>query len=448
MTRIRSSGRAPALAPARARPSVTLPRDRFEVARAKHSKKNTQVPRDPKQAVKFADHFNQQLGLTGDDLKGKIALMKTDPLEFLRTLPALMVADLKGPFAQASQLGDRPAPTVMLAGDAHLGNFGSVRAPDGSLVYALNDYDQSGPGPAEWDLERLATSVVLQGRNQGLPDAQIDAIVKDLGKAYFGELGGFARSGVRPKGYMTQDQTSGPIAAQLHQDAGVTRADLVGKSTKAGKHGLHFTGKKFQPVDDKTAKKIGKAFEQYAQGLPAEASIANPPQILDIQQKLGSGGSSFNMARYVVLVADKDPSQPPHIVELKEEMPSAVADGSGDPSRADAAQDVANQHRLVGFLNPLVGSLSMNGSSFLVRETEPGAHSFDVTTLTDASGLDQVAINAATELARVHAQSMSASDARAWVGKDPGTMIGNLDAFAKTYADQTDADFQAFKKKH
>ena len=61
---------------------------------------------------------------------------------------------------------------MQLCGDAHLSNFGTYAAPDRRLVFSLNDFDETLPGPFEWDVKRLAASFAVAGRDRGFDDGQ------------------------------------------------------------------------------------------------------------------------------------------------------------------------------------------------------------------------------------------------------------------------------------
>src|SRR5580700_5526821 len=82
--------------------------------------------------------------------------MRTDPFAFLRGAAAVMAADL----VHTPAAGIR----MQACGDAHLANFGSYATPEGSPVFDVNDFDETLPAPFEWDLKRLATSLVVAGR--------------------------------------------------------------------------------------------------------------------------------------------------------------------------------------------------------------------------------------------------------------------------------------------
>lgn len=91
--------------------------------------------------------------------------MAQSPFAFFRGAAAVMAADL-------SRQGARSGLTVQLCGDAHLLNFGFYASPERSLLFDINDFDETHPGPFEWDLQRLAASLVLAARSLNLSTAQ------------------------------------------------------------------------------------------------------------------------------------------------------------------------------------------------------------------------------------------------------------------------------------
>jgi uncharacterized protein (DUF2252 family) len=86
--------------------------------------------------------------------------MSADPFAFLRGSAVVMAADLAAPPGSRLQ--------AQLCGDAHLSNFGIYASPERRLVFDVNDFDETAPGPFEWDVKRLAASVALVGRMTGL----------------------------------------------------------------------------------------------------------------------------------------------------------------------------------------------------------------------------------------------------------------------------------------
>ena len=92
----------------------------------------------------------------------RVGRMVASPYAFLRGSASLMAEN----FASMPRTGIEP----VICGDAHLGNFGFYASPERDLVFDLNDFDEAHPGPWEWDLWRLATSIWVAGRQNGLAE--------------------------------------------------------------------------------------------------------------------------------------------------------------------------------------------------------------------------------------------------------------------------------------
>ena len=88
--------------------------------------------------------------------------MLVSPFTFYRGAAYLMASDLSGQ--------PRTSLQTQLCGDAHLSNFGAFAAPDRRLVFSINDFDETHPGPFEWDVKRLAASFAVAGRDRGFDD--------------------------------------------------------------------------------------------------------------------------------------------------------------------------------------------------------------------------------------------------------------------------------------
>jgi uncharacterized protein (DUF2252 family) len=102
--------------------------------------------------------------------------MAVSPFTFYRGAAAVMAADL----AATPTSGI----TVQLCGDAHLSNFGTYAAPDRRLVFSLNDFDETLPGPFEWDVKRLVASFAVAGRDRGFDDAEREKVNRAVGESY------------------------------------------------------------------------------------------------------------------------------------------------------------------------------------------------------------------------------------------------------------------------
>ena len=102
--------------------------------------------------------------------------MGVSPFTFYRGAALLQAADL----VNTPSSGLR----VQLCGDAHLSNFGVFASPERRLVFDINDFDETLPGPWEWDVKRLAASLSVAGRENGYPEAERKAIVRGAVGAY------------------------------------------------------------------------------------------------------------------------------------------------------------------------------------------------------------------------------------------------------------------------
>ena len=112
------------------------------------------------------------------------ARMAVDPFTFLRGGAAIMAAD----FGASPNTGIR----VQLSGDCHLANFGAFAGFTGDAVFDLNDFDETLPGPFEWDIKRLAASFVVAGQAQGMPDKACRALARRAVHSFHREIATFA----------------------------------------------------------------------------------------------------------------------------------------------------------------------------------------------------------------------------------------------------------------
>src|SRR3954467_3726479 len=107
------------------------------------------------------------------------------PFTFYRGAAAIMAADLAA--------GPRTSLWTQLCGDAHLSNFGAFAAPDRRLVFSVNDFDETLPGPFEWDLKRLVASCAVAGRANGFSRQQRKLVNLAVGRAYREAMTDFAQ---------------------------------------------------------------------------------------------------------------------------------------------------------------------------------------------------------------------------------------------------------------
>lgn len=401
--------------------------------------------RDPKQAVAFVSAYHQRLDLPPERLKEKLALMRESASMFFRAMPALFHDDLRGPWGSASHLLDRPAPRVLVVGDAHVGNLGTFRGPEGRAVWGLNDFDQAGTGSPEVDLTRMATSAVLTAREAGLGDKDAADVAEAFGKAYFQELKRLAGGGDNPGAFITKKEAGGDVDDLIQQARDTSPKKFLEKLVRLdAKGGPRFkSSDSLKPVDAATKRALSDALGPYEKELHGADSVARPLKVLDWAQRLDAGGSSYGLGRYYALLQAADPKQPPVLLELKELLAPGI---ENPPEPADGQAVMEHQKDFGCDTNPLTGFTRVGGRAYLVREVEPEKARLDSQALNSKKELLSAFEQAAVVLARAHGATPSQAKQLAdWVGKDDKTATKRLVAFAKDYADQTQADWKAFR---
>src|SRR3974390_1459715 len=145
---------------------------RKQVSRQQHEQLNPKAR--PVSALTLLDRAGQ--GRVPALLKLKYQLMAQSPFGYFRGAVPVMAADL-------SML---PSTGIIsqICGDAHVRNLGAFAAPDGRLVFDINDFDETIRGPFEWDLKRMAASLVLAGRESGHKDDSCQAAVEKCIERY------------------------------------------------------------------------------------------------------------------------------------------------------------------------------------------------------------------------------------------------------------------------
>lgn len=396
--------------------------------------------RPTQQAVDFVARYTAELKVSPEGQQERDENMRKSPATCFRMFPSLFHADMRGAYAEQSRLLDRPSPQIVINGDCHLGNYGTMRDGDEGVKWALNDYDQTGRGPAERDLERLATSIVLLGQEGGLSAKESLKLVKRCAESYLHELAHPTKSAG-----LGQADAHGPVKDLIEKASGKTHAQMVEKFAEPGPDGSWQLRRNEDladvPAELNTA--IQQGVRDLEQGLAPTPGIGRPLEILDVCRKLGSGGSSKGLDRYYVLLGGVPADPLPAILELKQILPCPIDSPSGDLSLADPGQIVANQAALGGPENPLNGATVIAGDKILAREREGEKLDLKLEKLTK-SGWESVVDQAGTVLAQAHCHQ-NREALQAWVGEDGDELVHNLTTFARHYSAQAIADFNALK---
>jgi uncharacterized protein (DUF2252 family) len=180
--------------------------------------------------------------------------MMASPFTFYRGAAKIMASDLAGtPTAGL---------TSQLCGDAHLSNFGVFASPERRLLFDLNDFDETLPGPFEYDVKRMAASFTIAARNNGLSKAQSSQVTTAAVRAYREAMAGFARMGVLELWYARMSEED--------LQAAVARLAAAGKTAKVAKDRAAHS--KAKPGTDVKAARSTKQAKDIRASKPAGAA--------------------------------------------------------------------------------------------------------------------------------------------------------------------------------
>ena len=374
---------------------------------------------DPVQALLEAN-----AGRVTDLLPLKWGRMAASPFGFFRGAAPLMALDLAG--------HPTTGLAVQLCGDAHVRNLGAYAAPDGHLVFDLNDFDETLPAaPWEWDVKRLATSLVLVNREAGGRDKDAAAAVRAFTRCYRESLGRFAA--MRTLELIAYEvhrySKVASVRAILQRAERATPLKSLAKLTvpePAGEPRFHDQPPLLRHVPDEEAAGVFAALGPY------RATLG-----LDRQQALDAYRRD-----YAVLLLGNGPGDP-LFLQVKEERPSAWASSvSGRADGAHQGQRVAEgQHRCQTVTDPFVGWTTMAGGDYLVRQLADHKASVDPADLKD-DVLREYALVCGETLATAHARTGDAVALAAYCGAGDRLDAAMAD-FALLYAEQTVRDHAA-----
>jgi len=367
-------------------------------------------------------------------------------------MPALFYYDIKNSFSEKARLLDMPAPPITVVGDLHLGNTGTFKGPDGEPVWGINDFDQTAKGSPEWDLERLATSVVLTGRENGIDDDKIGEAIEELFTKYSHKLKKIAggEEKIHPP-YLTETESEGQIKDLINSVENIDQGEFLKDHEKINLSGPHYFTEvkdKIHLLPEETKKKLLKALSAHENDLGPTPRIKKPLNLLDMAEKLGSGGSSFGLPRYYVLAENAGEGEAPVLIELKEIFPPGIKDLTGNLKLADGKEIVENRKELQqGLAESIYTSIEIDGYSYLVREREAEKENTPIEEFHKPGSLKELAKHAGKIMAYAHCPNTSqAKNLYEWLNKDSGKALKRLKEFAFSYADKTRKDYKAFKE--
>ncbi len=370
----------------------------------------------------------------------KMGLMSASPFAFFRGTAPLMAKDL----ATLPTTGL----AVQLCGDAHVKNLGAYAAPDGHLVFDINDFDETIPGPWEWDLKRLATSIVLAGRAAGEKDCT--NAVQELVRCYREGLALFSvMKALDLARYEIQGESENEAVREVLQKAErVTPARNLKKLAEPTKDGwarFHDKLPSLQHVGEETRAAVFESLKAYRETVTAGRQlILDAYHPVDIAFKI-VGTGSVGTRDYVILLFGNDVDDP-MFLQVKEELRSCYSPWLTDAPRfGNEGQRVAQgQQRMQTVTDPFLGWTTVEGRHYLVRQLADHKAAIDPQELKGET-LVEYAIVCGKVLAKAHARTGDAAALYGYCG-DSVKLDKAIAKFAIAYADQTTEDYEIFVK--
>jgi uncharacterized protein (DUF2252 family) len=369
----------------------------------------------------------------------KYARMRASPFAFFRGAVSIMAADL----GRLPNSGLK----VQLCGDAHVQNLGSFASPDGKLVFDLNDFDETIRGPWEWDVKRMAASLILAGQECSHDRAGCKDAAEAFVQSYCRSIAEFSEQPILlvARHQIHRQKGIQPIHAALRQSERARPLDLLAKFTEPDRHGRP----RFRDLRPFFWRIQGAKVQEVLGSLTAYRKTLAPERrhLLDLFQTIGVGfkvvgTGSVGLRDYVVLFEGNGP-QDPMFLQVKQEVSSAYAKYLPEAVHPHSGRRAAEGQRAMQSISDLLlGWTSIGHHQYLVRQLNDHKGSIDLQQLR-GGGLRSLALVAGELLARGHARSGDACEIRGYCGS--GAKMGKtLRDFASQYAEQTEADYGAF----
>ncbi len=387
--------------------------------------------------------------------------MLVSPFTFYRGAAAVMAGDLAG--TPDSGI------VVQACGDAHISNFGGFAAPDRRLVFGPNDFDETLPGPWEWDVKRMAASAEIAGRDVGLRADRRRWIVTECVREYREGMRGFARESHLDVWYerLTASELVERFGGKLGREGRIvfakpfakarrkTSLRAVKKLTERVAGELRFRSvppllvpfrELFDPADARDeAEYIRELLAEYDASLDADRRfLFETYRFLDMARKVVGVGSVGTRA-WVFLLVGRD-GKDPLVLQAKEAQSSVLEPHLGASEFANHGERVVRGQRISHAASDIFlgwqRSQGLDGREhdFYVRQLWDWKASADLSTLSE-SGLHAYTRSCGWSLARAHARSGDRLAIAAYLGAG-STFDKAIARFATAYADQNELDHQ------
>jgi uncharacterized protein (DUF2252 family) len=377
-------------------------------------------------------------------IKLKYELMAQSPFGYFRGAVPVMAADL-------SMLPSTGI-TAQLCGDAHVRNLGAYAAPDGRLVFDINDFDETIKGPFEWDLKRMAASLVLAGLGSGHKQAATRQAVEKCIAHYAAMMRAFAEMPAIEVGRHQVHRLGQvqPIHDALVKAERATPQHTLTQLTEAGSaKGAERRFKEIKPtltrVSGAQAKAVLASLATYREMLePQRQHLLSFYRQVDVAFKV-VGTGSVGLRDYCIYFEGNGPGDP-LFLQIKEEPLSGYTPYLPDAHAAHHnGQRVAEGQRAMQLQSdPFLGWTRFGGRDYLVRQLNDHKGSIELEDLS-GDGLEAYGEVCGELLARGHARSGDPAVISGYLGSGDG-FAESLAKFGALYAEQTEKDWQELRR--
>ncbi len=383
------------------------------------------------------------------------ARMLASPFSFMRGAAAIMARDL----AATPTTGI----AVQTCGDAHVANFGVFASAEHQLVFGIADFDETLPGPWEWDLKRLAASAVLCCRFLGASRSVGEEAVRVAVSSYRAHMRRYAHMGYLDLWYERIDEPTllAALPAKVRR-----RAERKLLAPAKRRTHLQVLSKLGEILDDRrrivearplivheshtdaglpVEQAVGLFLQRYGESLSSERRLLlSRYRVYDVARKV-VGIGSVGLRCWVVFLEGSS-ADDPLLLQIKEAQPSALAPHLGAPRFDNEGRRVVSGQRLIqGAPDILLGWGELDGTQFYVRQLRDmkGSIPFDPEGWRTARVL-AYAMVCGWALALAHAKSGDPALIAGYVGRGEA-LDDALVAFGERYADQSERDYEAMQ---
>ena len=420
---------------------------REKVSRLSHTEWAVPSDRpDPIEVLRESDR-----GRIPELLPIRYSRMVQSPFAFFRGSAAVMAWDLW----KTPATGIR----VQACGDCHASNFGGFASPERQLLFDMNDFDDTLQAPWEWDVKRLAASIILASRELGLGGGRCEDAVRTMAQSYREHMREYAHMRALEVWYSHMDaevfieeartaaarkrweQVEKKARLQTAEHIFPKIADVINGRTRIVDHPPLV----YHPREsDVMQKHVTQMFRDYRETLPAERRvILDRYHIIDVAREVVGVGSVGTRCAVALLMAGE---HDPMLLQFKEAFPSVLEPYAGKSRHANHGERVVTGQRMLQSASDvfLGWTRDEEGRSYYFRQLRDMKMKIDLESMPQSDWLEYVEICGWT-LARAHARTGDAALIGGYLGKND-TFDSALTKFAASYADQADRDHATLVK--